>query len=304
MKNIPKPNKFLGANLFIPYYSNSRYLKKNKTKKIMSQSQNNGKQIIKNIKFQIKKENSYNNVKNILSAYEKADIESNILNQIKSKNYQTILQKDKNISYYLTTENKELKKEINKKKLKLKDDLTKIINKSISLANKINSYKYISVDKKLKRNQSQNDIRKKNNDFLENLGIKIEFNENKNVINIDIDKAWKYINKISKGKQNNIDNILKQKIINNILNLKIENGNKKLIRGNSKNSHKNEIKKKDEKIKPNKNEKINNNNNNRINTSYTPYKNNRLRMIEILNRSYICSTTMNDNNQGDPKTKS
>ena len=301
MKNIPKPNKFLGANLFIPYYSNSRYLKKNKTKKIMSQSQNNGKQIIKNIKFQIKKENSYNNVKNILSAYEKADIESNILNQIKSKNYQTILQKDKNISYYLTTENKELKKEINKKKLKLKDDLTKIINKSISLANNINSYKYISADKKLKRNQSQNDIRKKNNDFLENLGIKIEFNENKNVINIDIDKAWKYINKISKGKQNNIDDILKQKIVNNILNLKIENGNKKLIRGNSKNSHKNEIKKKVSKIKPNKKEKINNNN--RINTSYTPYKNNRLRMIEILNR-YICSTTMNDNNQGDPKTKS
>lgn len=239
-----------------------------------------------------------------LSAYEKADIESNIASQLKSKKYQNILQKDKNITYYLTTENSDLKKQINEKKLKLKDELNKIINESLSLSKSINLSKNYSIDKKLKKNESQNNIRTKNKKFLEILGINIEFNENQNMINIDIDKAWKYINKLSKGK-NNIDDILKQKIVNNVLNLKRENGNKLLIKVNRKYSHKNQSKNNHIKKKENRNNELIIKNC-RINATCIPYNNNRLRMIDIINRSYICSTNIGDKNDGDGegKTKS
>ena len=295
MKNIPKPNKIFDGKIFIPYYSNSRCIKNIKSKKSISQSHGEEKS---NIKLRIIK-NIYNsnNKQMNLSAYEKADIESNIACQLKSKKYQNILQKDKNISYYLTTENIDVKKQINEKKLKLKDELTKIINESLSLSKSINLSKNYSIDKKLKKNESQNNIRTKNKKFLEMLGINIEFNENQNMINIDNDKAWKYINKLSKGK-NNIDDILKQKIVNNVLNLKRENGNKLLIRGNGKYSHKNQSKNNYIKINPNRNNELIIKNC-RINATCIPYNNNRLRMIDIINRSYICSTNIGDKNDGD-----
>ena len=302
MKNIPKPNKIFDGKIFIPYYSNSRCIRNIKSKKSISQSHGEEK---RNIKFRITK-NIYNsnNTQMNLSAYEKADIESNIASQLKSKKYQNILQKDKNITYYLTTENSDLKKQINEKKLKLKDELNKIINESLSLSKSINLSKNYSIDKKLKKNESQNNIRTKNKKFLEILGINIEFNENQNMINIDIDKAWKYINKLSKGK-NNIDDILKQKIVNNVLNLKRENGNKLLIKVNRKYSHKNQSKNNHIKKKENRNNELIIKNC-RINATCIPYNNNRLRMIDIINRSYICSTNIGDKNDGDGegKTKS
>lgn len=302
MKNIPKPNKIFDGKIFIPYYSNSRYIKNIKSKKSISQSHGEEKS---NIKLRIIK-NIYNsnNKQMNLSAYEKADIESNIASQFKSKKYQNILQKDKNIIYYLTTENSDAKKQINEKKLKLKDELNKIINESLSLSKSINLSKNYSIDIKLKKNESQNNIRTKNKKFLEMLGINIEFNENQNMINIDTDKAWKYINKLSKGK-NNIDDILKQKIVNNVLNLKRENGNKLLIRGNRKYSHKNLSKNNNSKKKANRNNELIIKNC-RINETCIPYNNNRLRMIDIINRSYICSTNIGDKNDGDGegKTKS
>lgn len=296
---MPKPNKIFDGKIFIPYYSNSRYIRNIKSKKSISQSHG---EVKSNIKFRITK-NIYNsNNKQInLSAYEKADIESNIASQLMSKKYQNILQRDKNITYYLTTENSDVKKQINKKKLKLKDELNKIINESLSLSKSINLSKNYSIDKKLKKNDSQNNIRTKNKKFLETLGINIESNENQNMINIDIDKAWKYINKLSKGK-NNIDDFLKQKIVNNVLNLKRENGNKLLIRGNRKYSHKNQNKNNYIKKKANRNNELIIKNC-RINATCIPYNNNRLRMIDIINRSYICSTNIGDKNDGDGEGK-
>ena len=54
------------------------------------------------------------------------------------------------------------------------------------------------------------------NDFLNSLGIDME-NLNANNINIDIDKCWNYIVKIAKGK--NVEDILRYKVTNVIMNL-------------------------------------------------------------------------------------
>jgi uncharacterized protein involved in exopolysaccharide biosynthesis len=54
------------------------------------------------------------------------------------------------------------------------------------------------------------------NDFLNSLGIDME-NLNVNNINIDIDKCWNYIVKIAKGK--NVEDILRYKVVNVIMNL-------------------------------------------------------------------------------------
>ena len=54
------------------------------------------------------------------------------------------------------------------------------------------------------------------NDFLNSLGIDMD-NLNANNINIDIDKCWNYIVKIAKGK--NVEDILRYKVTNVIMNL-------------------------------------------------------------------------------------
>ena len=54
------------------------------------------------------------------------------------------------------------------------------------------------------------------NDFLNSLGIDME-NLNSNNINIDIDKCWNYIVKLAKGK--NVEDILRYKVVNIIMNL-------------------------------------------------------------------------------------
>ena len=54
------------------------------------------------------------------------------------------------------------------------------------------------------------------NDFLNSLGIDTE-NLNVNNVNIDIDKCWNYIVKIAKGR--NVEDILRYKVVNTIMNL-------------------------------------------------------------------------------------
>lgn len=292
MKNISKIDD---SKLFVPYYSNSKshsFIHNYKGKKTINSNLNNGK----NLKLKIIRRNIYFPELRSLDAYEKADIESNITKQLKSNNIQNILEKDKKIKYYLTTENNEIKKEINQKKLKLKEDLIKIINDCLSLVKISHKYKNSSIDnKKLKNNNSQINIRQKNKQFLDSIGINIEiFKNKKNNVNINIDKAWNYINKISNGK-NNIDDILKYKIVNTILNLIGETKNKIIIRKHSQDNHKNEIPKK---IIRDKNSKQRNKiNNNKILIDVNPYENNRLKMIDIINRSYNFVTTTGDKNE-------
>lgn len=197
--------------------------------------------------------------------------------------------------------------------MKLKEDLTKIIKDSISLAK--NTYKTtnLSVDS---RDVKKSSSKQKNIDFLNSIGISIEPTNNRNNnINVNIDKTWNYVNKISKGKgKNNIDDILRYKIVHNLMAITGKKRKNVLNRSNSKNSkntgnnnnNSNYIK-----INQNQKTKINNNNNNNNNKTTNgnkikmnpmnwsvniPFSNNRHRMIEIINRSYNLTTNADDKN--------
>jgi hypothetical protein len=237
-----------------------------------------------------------------LNAYEKAEIESNITNQLLSKKYQTILQRDKDIKHYLTTENNEIKKDIVQEKMKLKEDLSKLINDTINLSKniKITQGKISSVDNKvLKMSNSQLNLRQKSIEFLNALGINLEALNGKRTHIINMDKAWNYINKIKKGK-NNIDDILRYKIVNSILNINEKNMyckkiNKQRTPCNNIKTNANRVQCKriirKKKIDEPKNNKIKNKS--KMNLSI-PFDNNRIRMIEILNRNYNYPTIIND----------
>ena len=308
---IPKPkNSTINERLCIPYYSNSKFLykkgKKNYSKTNISSNLYNN--IPKNITLKkIPRPNCITPIRN-LDAYEKAEIESAINNQIKSKKYQNIIIKDREIENYLHLENNEVKKDIEQQKLKLKEDLTKIIKDSISLAK--NTYKTVnlSVDS---RDVKKSNSKQKNIDFLNSIGISIEpLNNRNNNINVNIDKTWNYVNKISKGK-NNIDDILRYKIVRNLM---VKTGKKRknfLIRSNSKNNksdnNNNYNNNNNNYIKINQKRKVNNNNKttnenkikmNPMNRSINiPFSNNRHRMIEIINRSYNLTTNADDKNE-------
>lgn len=296
MIKIPKPkNNAINERLSIPYYSNSKFLYK-KGKKNYSKT-NIGSNLYNNIpkNITLKKVPRPNCItpKRNLDAYEKAEIESAINNQLKSKKYQNIIKKDREIKNYLHLENNELKKDIEQQKMKLKEDLTKIIKDSISLAK--NTYKTVNlpIDN---RNVKKSNSKQKNIDFLNSIGISIESLNNKNnKINVNIDKAWNYINKISKGK-NNIDDVLRYKIVHNLM---VLTGKNVLNSSFSKNNNNNYI-------KINQKRKVNNKNSinegkikmNPMNRSINiPFSNNRHRMIEIINRSYNLTTNADDKNE-------
>ena len=305
MMKIPKPkNSTINERLCIPYYSNSKFLykkgKKNYSKTNISSNLYNT--IPKNITLKkIPRLNCITPIRN-LDAYEKAEIESAINNQIKSKKYQNIILKDREIKNYLHLENNEVKKDIEQQKLKLKEDLTKIIKDSISLAK--NTYKRVnlSVDS---RDVKKSNSKQKNIDFLNSIGISIEpLNNRNNNINVNIDKTWNYVNKISKGK-NNIDDILRYKIVHNLMVITGKKRQNILNRSNSKNNKSNNIN--NNYIKINQKRKVNNNNKstnenkikmNPMNRSINiPFRNNRHRMIEIINRSYNLTTNADDKNE-------
>ena len=310
MMKIPKPkNNDINERLCIPIYSNTKFLykkgKKNYSKTNISSNLYNN--IPKNITLKkIPRPNCITPIRN-LDAYEKAEIESAINNQIKSKKYENIILKDREIKNYLHLENNEVKKDIEQQKKKLKEDLTKIIKDSISLAK--NTYKTtnLSVDSRDVRKSSS---KQKNIDFLNSIGISIEpLNNKDNNINVNIDKTWNYINKISKGK-NNIDDILRYKIVHNLMVITGKKRKNILNRSNSKNSKNNNNNNNSKYIKINLKKKINNKNNNNktknenkikmnpMNWSINiPFSNNRHRMIEIINRSYNLTTNPDDKNE-------
>ena len=294
MKKVTQPLcKTINVKLSIPYFSNSKL-------KLKKRKYNNSKSKINHISYNcnpkditIKKiiKSNYITPINGLNAYEKAEIESNITNQLLSKKYQTILQRDKEINYYLTSENNEIKKDIAQEKIKLKEDLSKIIKDTLLLSKNICKGNNLSVDNKIiKPNNSQVYLRQKNIEFLNALGINIEsLNKNKKNYNINIDKAWNYINKIKKGK-NNIDDILRYKIVNSILIIKGKNMYRAINKSSSNITSNNIcgkkiIKKKliDKNKNKNKNT-INEINNKPIikNINNIPFDNNRIRMIELI----------------------
>ena len=173
------------------------------------------------------------------TAFDKADIQAQIRNHIKKQKYQNLLEKDKHIENLCEIENKGIKAEIEKRKMKLKLQLTRIINDALLFSKKNNPVKSMLpenineiVDQVKKQTQdmsfslnvsnlsgistTKGTSKPKKNDFLKLLGVDLE-NLTVNHVNIDIDKAWKFIVKLSKGRK--IEDILRLKVVNAIMTL-------------------------------------------------------------------------------------
>jgi ribosomal protein L12E/L44/L45/RPP1/RPP2 len=172
------------------------------------------------------------------SAFEKADIQSKINIYTKKQKYQTLLKKDKNIENLCSIKNKEIKSELDNRKIKLKNELTRIINDALLFSKKNNPVKSMLpnnineiVENFKKQNKEVNvslnitnlskisnlgESKPKKNEFLSLLGVDLE-NLTVNHVNIDIDKAWDFVLKWSKGR--NIEDILRLKVVNAIMGL-------------------------------------------------------------------------------------
>ena len=174
------------------------------------------------------------------TAYEKAEVEGNINNQLNKQKHQDLLEKEKHIKKLCHKVYSIKQEKLNNKKMKLKQELTRIIKDALLFSKKNSAVRAMLPDnineivdkvKKETQNISMNISRisrisrvssvgmyssLEKNDFLNSLGVDME-NLNVNNVNIDIDKCWNYIVKIAKGK--NIEDILRYKVVNVIMNL-------------------------------------------------------------------------------------
>ena len=175
-----------------------------------------------------------------MTSFENAEVESKIASHTQKQKYQKLLSNDKHINELCSNKNKEIREEINKKKQKLKKELTRIINDAILFSKKNNPVKSMLpenineiVDKAKKETQDLSlslnisnlskissitgtTKKPKKIEFLSLIGVDIE-NMKYNHININIDKAWKFIQKIAKGR--NIEDILRYKVVNAIMSM-------------------------------------------------------------------------------------
>ena len=182
--------------------------------------------------------NDFNN-KNKHSAYNKADIQSKITSLVKNQKYQVLLENDKHIEKLCNIKNNEIKSEIDNRKLKLKKQLTRIIKDALIFSKKNNPIKSMLpenineiVDEAKKKAQDMSfslnmsnlsristmkgDSKPQKNSFLSLLGVDME-NLTVSHVNVDIDKAWDYIVKLSKGRK--IEDILRYKVVNALMSL-------------------------------------------------------------------------------------
>ena len=176
------------------------------------------------------------------TAYEKAEIELNINYHTNQQKHQDLLRQEKNIRNICHKVHLKNKKKLENKKILLKRELTRIIKDALLFSKKhsavramlpdnineiVDKVKKETRDLSLTLNLSRvSRISKvssigmysmlEKNDFLNSLGVDME-NLNANHVNIDIDKCWDYIVKISKGK--NVEDILRYKVVNVIMNL-------------------------------------------------------------------------------------
>ena len=220
------------------------YNYKNKIR--LNQEEEKGKQNIRyhiptnHIRHYFQKSNYLSNSMTSLTAYENAEIESKISSELKKQNYQTLLKNHKHIRQLCHKKNKEINDEIAKKKEKLKNDITRIINNAILFSKKNNPVRAMLpenineiVDQAKKETQDLSlslnisnlsrissirgdQKRPMNIEFLSLLGVDVE-NMAYNHININIDKAWDFIKKLAKGRK--IDEILRYKVVNSIMNI-------------------------------------------------------------------------------------
>ena len=176
------------------------------------------------------------------TAYEKAKIEETINTHTHKQKHQRLLKGEKKIRKICFEANMITKKKFENRKERLKNQLTRIIKDALKFSKKnsavramlpdnineiVSKAKKETQDLSMTLNFSRvSKISKvssigmysilEKNDFLNSLGIDME-NLNSNNINIDIDKCWNYIVKLAKGK--NVEDILRYKVVNIIMNL-------------------------------------------------------------------------------------
>ena len=254
---IPKEKNTQKHDLFITYRSNSQFHFDDKTPynfdhRIKLNPSGEPKSLdLRNhfptnqVRNSFIKSSQFGSSQNILSnetAYEKAEIELNINNYASMQRHQNLLRKYKKIKNNCHKVRLDNKKKLETKKLFLKKELTRIIKDALLFSKKNSAVRAMLPDnineivekvKKETRDLSMtlnlsrmSRISKvssigmytlfEKNDFLNSLGIDVE-NLNENNINIDIDKCWDYIVKMAKGRK--IEDILRYKVVNVIMNL-------------------------------------------------------------------------------------
>ena len=192
------------------------------------------------IKHYLVKSDRFSKANCSISSFDNAEAESKIALHIKNQKYQKLLEKDKHINRLCQEKNKEIQEEIKNKKQNLKQALTRIINDALLFSKKNNPVKSMlpenineivekarkeTMDMSLSLNISNlsrissitaEQKKPKKIEFLSLIGVDVE-NMKYNHININIDKAWKFIKKISKGR--NVEEILRFKVVNAIMSM-------------------------------------------------------------------------------------
>ena len=195
---------------------------------------------LSHVKHHLQKSDYLSKSTGAINSFDKAEMESKIASNIKKQKYQNLLKKDKDINNLCNNKKKEIKEEINKKKQKLKKELTRIINDALLFSKKNNPVKSMLpenineiVEKAKKETQDMSlslnisnlskissiageNKKPKRVEFLSLIGVDVE-NMKYNHININIDKAWKFIKKLAKGR--NIEEILRYKVVNSIMSI-------------------------------------------------------------------------------------
>ena len=192
------------------------------------------------IKHYLEKSDRFSRANSSKSSFDNAEAESKIASHIQKQKYQKLLEKDKHINRLCQEKNKEIQEEIKNKKQNLKQALTRIINDALLFSKKNNPVKSMlpenineivekarkeTMDMSLSLNISNlsrissvtaEQKKPKKIEFLSLIGVDVE-NMKYNHININIDKAWKFIKKISKGR--NVEEILRFKVVNAVMSM-------------------------------------------------------------------------------------
>ncbi len=207
------------------------------------------------------------------NAFEKADIEWDISDQVNKHKYQLLLQKEEFINKLCEDKNAEIRKDLNDRKEKLRIELTKLIRDTLLFSKKNNPLsamlpesindivKNIKEDKNI--NLSMNSInlshlsgttststnkkRYESNEFLKLLGLDL-VNLTPDNIKLDIDKAWNFI--MSWSVNRDIYEVIRYKVVNEISSVEEKKASLKVAKINNKiNKYKEQKKEFDEKIK-------------------------------------------------------
>lgn len=198
---------------------------------------------------------NYINEINAIKAFDKANLEADMHSQIQKQRYQLLLEKDLNINNRCKTKSNEIRIQFENRKTYLKDQLTSIIKDSLLFAKKnspvaamlppdvheffekmktedddLENFSATNTKRsnsaKINKNTKQNKyIKKHKNEFLSLIGVDVN-NLSIDNINVDIDKAWKFVLKWAKGR--NVDEILRYKIVNSIMSLTEQKASEKV----------------------------------------------------------------------------